>query len=127
MGLAPFLRQSHAKLHSPIPVPQLRCPSDIQVLRPEASSSSPDLLLLDIFNILIWPVCVCYMPDLPLAITTILFFVPIRESLKHTEYYQPSLDPATLSPSLVTFSRATGTSESHLVPGMAKSAGLRPI
>lgn len=58
MGLAPFLRQSHAKLHSPIPVPQLRCPSDIQVLRPEASSSSPDLLLLDIFIILIWPVCV---------------------------------------------------------------------
>lgn len=63
MGLAPFLRQSHAKLHSPIPVPQLRCPSDIQVLRPEASSSSPDLLL-DIFIILIWPVCLFALPSL---------------------------------------------------------------
>lgn len=58
--------------------PRLRCPSDIQVLRAETSSSSPDL---DIFITVIW--LVCFPLYLPLAVTTISF-VTIDASLNYT-------------------------------------------
>lgn len=74
MGLAPFMPQSHAKLPHPILVyPKLRCPSDIQALRAETSSSSPDL------DILVVVVCLVCLPlYLPFAVITISF-VTIRE------------------------------------------------
>lgn len=53
------------------PVPQLRCPSDVQVLRAEASASSPDLL--DIFIIVVSFVCFSFPFPLDIAV----LFVPV--------------------------------------------------